>query len=69
MIGKDKIGVASVKDIATMYSMSCSTVNTLLSRAEFSKYIVNERPIKILLNPVTHKLIKNKKRMMYDRYR
>ena len=60
---------ATVSQLSKMYSMSNSTINTLLCRAEFSRYIISERPLTILLNPVTHSLLKNKKKMMYERYK
>lgn len=59
----------TVSQLSKLYSMSNSTIHTLLCRSEFSRYITNERPLTILLNPITHALLKDKKKMMYERHK
>ena len=52
--------IMSIAQISKKYNISEAVLQTFLCRAEFSKYRLNTRKIKVVINSYTEALIKEK---------
>lgn len=52
--------IMTIAQISKKYKISEAILKTFLCRAEFSKYRLNTRKIKVIINPYTEALIKER---------